>query len=161
MKEQMLEFYWLKYEVSAIQELIQNSDGIDSFVFSYYFPKSHHESKPLQLVAYTHMVNTAHPKGVYSKHYDILSVYNQNTEEISGPAILNNHVISLEQMEALINSPEKPDYLVFIPNMNHSKHMYYTIKGYKDYADVDTSAQKLAMFAARPAEQTNPSPPAT
>ncbi|MBB6271136.1 hypothetical protein HDF26_001563 [Pedobacter cryoconitis] len=106
---QTLRFYWLKYEVSAIQELIQNSNGIDSFVFSYYFPKSPKESKPLQLVAYAHMMNSAHPDGVYSKHYDILSVYNDQTQEISGPIILSNNVMSLQQMEALINNPDEPN----------------------------------------------------
>ncbi|MBB5638193.1 hypothetical protein HDE68_004119 [Pedobacter cryoconitis] len=84
-ESQTLRFYWLKYEVSAIQELIQNSNGIDSFVFSYYFPKSPKESKPLQLVAYAHMLNPAHPDGVYSKHYDILSVYNNPNETNPSP----------------------------------------------------------------------------
>lgn len=160
MKGQTLEFYWLKYEVSAIKELIQNSEGIDRFVFSYYFPKSYDESKPLQLVAYAHMVNKAHPKGIYSKHYDVLSVYNLNTEEIGGPVILSNNIMPLEQMEGLINSPEKPDYLVFVPDINHNHSVYYTVKGYKYDQDADAFAQKPATLDSPP-QETNPSPPAT
>jgi hypothetical protein len=161
MKEQTLEFYWLKYEAGAIRELIQNSDGIDSFVFSYYFPESYAESRPLQLVAYAHMVNQTYPEGVYSTYYDVLSVYHSNPEEISGPAILSNNMLSLEQMETLINSPEKPDYLVFTPHINQCKHIYYTIKGYKDSEDGDSFEHHKASHDDPPPVQTNPSPPAT
>ncbi|KIO77033.1 hypothetical protein TH53_11745 [Pedobacter lusitanus] len=158
---QTLEFYWLKYEVSAIEELIQNSDGIDSFVFSYYFPKSANSVKLLQLVAYAHMVNKAHPKGVFSKTYDILSVYENQAETISGPVILSNNILSLQQMEALINKPEKPDYLIFIPHLDKDKHIYYRIRGYHTPAELEFAAQRMAVFADPPPEQTNPSPPAT
>jgi len=154
MKElQTLKFYWLKYEVSAIKQFIKNSPGIDEFVFTYYFPESYDQEKPLQLAAYTHMVNPSHPDGVYSTHYDILAIDHPHNEEIGGPVLLSNNVISLTQMLAIIESPEKPDYLVFIPGEDQNKHVYYTIKGYKH-----TSADDIA--GDTPPDQTNPSPPA-
>lgn len=156
-----LEFYWLKYEVSAIQQLIQNSDGIDSFVFSYYFPESYDESTPFQLVAYAHMVNQTHPDGVYSTNYDVLTIYNNSPEAISGPAILSNNIISIEQMEILINDPENPDYLVFTPHIHVNQHVYYTIKAYKDSGKANASAYNKTLFDGPPQEETNPSPPAT
>lgn len=158
---QTLRFYWLRYDVSTIQELIDSSDGIDNFVFSYYFPATDHGSKPMQLVAYAHMINAAHPDGVYSTYYDTLSIYNNKSEEICGPVILSNNMLSLAEMLELIDNPEKPDYLLLIPNINSDKHVYYSVEAhYNDASNTISTAQKSAMFGPPP-KDTNPSPPAT
>lgn len=157
---QTLRFYWLRYEVSAIEELIDSSDGIDNFVFSYYYPATDHAGKPLQLVAYAHIVNAAHPDGIYSTYYDTLSDYEHKTQEICGPVILSNNVLSLTQMLELIDNPEKPDYLVLIPNVNSDRHVYYSVEAHYNDASAIGTAQKSALFGPPP-KDTNPSPPAT
>lgn len=158
---QTLKFYWLRYEVSAIEELIDNSDGIDNFVFSYCYPATDHGSKPLQLVAYSHMINAEFPDGIYSTYYDTLSAYNHQTEEFSGPVILSNNMLSLAQMLELIDNPDKPDYLVLVPNVNSDRHVYYSVEAhYNDASATRSTAQKSALFGPPP-KDTNPSPPAT
>jgi hypothetical protein len=154
---QTLKFYWLKYEISAIQTLINNSPGIDSFVFSYYFPETTNEGKAMQLVAYAYMV----PANQYSSNFDILSAYKSNALELSGPFIMSNNIISVADMLLLINTPDaagdKPDYLIFIPNISDGNHIYYDVKRYKraDIGDVELKSQSADPI------NTNPSPPAT
>jgi hypothetical protein len=154
---QTLKFYWLKYEISAIQTLINNSPGIDNFVFSYYLPDTTNISKPIQLVAYAYMS----PANQYSSNYDILSAYNNNALELSGPLIMSNNIISLADMLLLINPPgpagDNPDYLVFIPNISDGNHIYYDIKRYKriDIGDIELVSENVVPT------NTNPSPPAT
>lgn len=157
---QTLKFYWLRYEVSAIEELIDSSDGIDNFVFSYYYPATDQAGEPLQLVAYAHMVNAAYPEGTYSTYYDTLSIYENNTEEISGPVILSNNILSLAQMLELIDIPEKPDYLVLVPNLSSDRHVYYSVEAQYNDASTIGNAQKPAL-SGPPPKDTNPSPPAT
>ena len=158
---QTLRFYWLRYEVSTIEELIDSSDGIDNFVFSYYYPAADQAGKPLQLVAYAHMVNAAYPDGTYSTYDDTLSVYDNKTEDICGPVILSNNVLSLAQMLELIDNPDKPDYLVLVPNVNSDRHVYYSVEAhYNDASVTGNTAQKPAL-SGPPPKDTNPSPPAT
>ncbi|AMP98431.1 hypothetical protein AY601_1514 [Pedobacter cryoconitis] len=158
---QTLKFYCLRYEVSAIEELIDSSDGIDNFVFSYYYPAADQAGKPLQLVAYAHMVNSAYPDGIYSTYYDTLSIDDNKIEEICGPVILSNNILSLAQMLELIDYPEKPDYLILVPNVNSDRHIYYSVEAHYNNASVaGNTAQKTALFGPPP-KNTNPSPPAT
>lgn len=158
---QTLRFYWLRYEVSAIEELIDSSGGIDNFVFSYYYPAADQAGKPLQLVAYAHMVNAAHPDGTYSTYYDTLSVYNDKTEDICGPVILSNNMLSLAQMLELIDGTDKPDYLVFIPNVNSDRHVYYSVEAHYSEASAAGNAAQQSALSGPPPKDTNPSPPAT
>jgi hypothetical protein len=154
---QTLKFSWLKYEISAIQALINNSPGINNFVFSFYLPNTTTEDKAMQLVAYAFMV----PANEYSSKYDILSPYKNNASELSGPFIMSNNIISVADMLLLINTPDpigdKPDYLIFIPNISDSQHIYYDVKRYKR---IDTGDVEIGSQATNPTN-TNPSPPAT
>lgn len=153
---QTLKFFWLKYEISAIQALINNSPGIDSFVFSYFFAATDDDSKPLQLISYAHMS----PANQYSSYYDTLEDYNNNALELSGPLIMSNNIISLADMLLLINTPDpngdKPDYLVFIPDVNDTRHIYYDVQRYKRSGTGD-----IHQPGASTPINTNPSPPAT
>ncbi|MDN5286405.1 MAG: hypothetical protein JWR38_2679 [Mucilaginibacter sp.] len=156
MKEiQTQKFYWLKYEVSAIQALINNFPDIDRFVFCYFFPNSTSESKPLQLIAYGY---TPPPTNAYTSYFDTLDVYNYNALELSGPIIMSNNIISKANILLLINTPDpngdKPDYLVFIPNVTGG-HVYYDIKRFKR---TDTGDVQLGDPGSI---NTDPSPPAT
>ncbi|MEN0052084.1 MAG: hypothetical protein AAGC65_00375 [Mucilaginibacter sp.] len=154
---QTLKFYWLKYEISAIQALIYNSPGIDNFVFSFYLSNTTDENKGMQLVSYAFMT----PANQYSTNYDILTPYKNNALELSGPFIMSNNIISAADMLLLINTPDavgdKPDYLTFIPNISDGQHIYYDIKRYKriDVGDVEIKSQGASPV------NTNPSPPAT
>ncbi|MBB6108999.1 hypothetical protein SAMN05421821_103236 [Mucilaginibacter lappiensis] len=153
---QTLKFFWLKYEISAIQALINNSPGIDSFVFSYFFAATDDDSKPLQLISYAHMS----PPNQYSSYYDTLEDYNNNALELSGPLIMSNNIISLADMLLLINTADpdgdKPDYLVFIPNVNDTRHIYYDVNRYKRSGTGDVHQPDPSAPI-----NTNPSPPAT
>lgn len=155
---QTLKFFWLKYEISAIRNMINNSPGIDSFVFSYFFASTTDDSKPLQLIAYGHMS----PANQYSSYYDTLEDYNNNALELSGPLIMSNNVISLADMLLLIDTldpdGDKPDYLVFIPDVNDTRHVYYDVDRYKRAGSGDV------VLPGNPITDpinTNPSPPAT
>lgn len=154
---QTLKFYWLKYEISAIQALINNSPGIDNFVFSFYLANTTDENKGMQLVSYAFMT----PVNQYSSNYDILTPYKSNALELSGPFIMSNNIISVADMLLLINTPDtvgdKPDYLTFIPNISDGQHIYYDVKRYKriDVGDVEIGSQATLPV------NTNPSPPAT
>ena len=154
---QTLKFYWLKYEISAIQALINNSPGIDNFVFSFYLANTTDENKGMQLVSYAFMT----PANQYSSNYDILTPYKNNALELSGPFIMSNNIISVADMLLLINTPDtvgdKPDYLTFIPNISDGQHIYYDVKRYKriDVGDVEIGSQATLPV------NTNPSPPAT
>lgn len=154
---QTLKFYWLKYDISAIQTLINNSPGIDSFAFTYYLPETNDESKPIQLVSYAYMV----PQNEYSARFDILTSYKNNAVELSGPLIMSNNIISIADMLLLINTPDtvgdKPDYLIFTPNISEGKHIYYDVKRYKR---IDTGDVEMEQLNTEPII-TNPSPPAT
>lgn len=157
---QTLKFYWLKYEISDIEELINNSPGIDNFVFSYYFPHTANEGKPIQLISYAHMYSEDPNEAHYSAYYDKLEVFNNNALEAGGPLILSNNIISLAAMQALINnrSPQgdRPEFLVFVPNVNTSGHIYYDIVSYTRHGGVE------AQLPGDPVDTiTNPSPPAT
>jgi len=154
---QTLKFYWLKYEITAIQALINNSPGIDNFVFSFYLPNTTDEAKAIQLVSYAYMV----PANQYSTKYDILSAYKSNALELSGPFIMSNNIISVADMLLLINTPDtigdKPDYLIFTPNISDEMHVYYDVKRYKR---IDTGDVEMGVASTEPIN-TNPSPPAT
>jgi hypothetical protein len=155
---QTLKFYWLKYEISAIQTLINNSPGIDCFVFSYFFANTDDQNTPLQLISYAHIS----PANQYSSYYDTLDIYDQSALDLAGPLIMSNNVISLADMELLINTPDpvgdKPDYLVFKPDTNDSRHVYYDVDRYKRASEGDI---KLPGSVILDPINTNPSPPAT
>ncbi|WP_025145817.1 hypothetical protein [Pedobacter jeongneungensis] len=156
-ERQTQKFYWLKYEISAIQSLILNSPGIDQFVFCYFFPETDGPAKPLQLIAYGYMAAS----NQYSSYFDKLEVYNNSALELSGPIILSNNIISLANILLLINTPDvngdKPDYLVFIPNVNQG-HVFYNVKRFKR---IDTGDVELLHDNDLDPIVTNPSPPAT
>ncbi|WP_419701716.1 hypothetical protein [Mucilaginibacter sp. NFX135] len=153
---QTLKFYWLKYEISAIQTLINNSPGIDCFVFSYFFANTTDESTPLQLISYAHIS----PANQYSSYYDTLAIYDYSALDLAGPLIMSNNVISLADMLLLINTPDpdgdKPDYLVFKPDTNDSRHVYYNVDRYKRTGTGDVHQPDPTAPI-----NTNPSPPAT
>lgn len=156
-EKQTQKFYWLKYETSAIQTMIQHSPGIDQFVFCYLFPETDLADKPLKLIAYGYMASS----NQYSSYFDHLEVYNNNALSLSGPIMMSNNIISLTNILSLINTPDengdKPDYLVFIPNVNRG-NVFYSIKSFKrvDIGDVELFRE----INANPIF-TNPSPPAT
>jgi hypothetical protein len=153
---QTQKFYWLKYEISAIQTMITNSPGLDRFVFCYFFPRTTNQDKPLQLVAYGYMAPTTQ----YSSYFDILDIYNNSALDLSGPIVMSNNIISLADILLLINTPDpagdKPDYLVFVPNINEG-HVYYDIRRFKRAEGGDI---ELPRDISNPIA-TDPSPPAT
>lgn len=154
---QTQKFYWLKYEISAIQTMITNSPGLDRFVFCYFFPNTTNEDRPLQLVAYGFMG----PTNQYSSYFNILEPYNNSAVDLSGPIVMSNNIISLADILLLINTPDpvgdRPDYLVLIPNVN-AGHVYYDIKRFKraDVGDVELPGNVITDPI-----NTDPSPPAT
>lgn len=156
-EKQTQKFYWLKYEISAIQSLIQNSPGVDQFVFCYYFPETDQPSKPLQLIAYAYMAAS----NQYSSYFDKLEVYNNSALDLSGSIVMSNNIISLTDILLLINTPDvngdKPDYLVFVPNVNRG-HVFYDVKRFKR---IDTGDVELIFDNNTDPIFTNPSPPAT
>jgi hypothetical protein len=156
-EKQTQKFYWLKYEISAIQSLILNSQGLDHFVFCYFFPETDQPTKPLQLIAYGYLG----PSNQYSNYFDKLEIYNNSALDLSGPIILSNNIISLADILLLINNPDingdKPDYLVFIPNVNRG-HVFYDVKRFKR---TDTGDVELVLDDDQDPVVTNPSPPAT
>ncbi|QIL38613.1 hypothetical protein G7074_04550 [Pedobacter sp. HDW13] len=156
-EKQTQKFYWLKYEISAIQSLILNSPGIDQFVFCYFFPDTHKKDKPLQLIAYGYMADT----NQYSSYFDKLEVYNNSALDLSGPIIMSNNIISLANIQLLINTADangdKPDYLVFIPNVAQG-HVFYNVKRFRR---IDTGDVELLYNNGLDPIETNPSPPAT
>ncbi|SEB15062.1 hypothetical protein [Pedobacter hartonius] len=158
---QTLKFYWLKYEVSDIREMINNSPGIDNFVFTYYFPNTADEDKPIQLIAYAHMDSKDPVEARYSDYYDTLEVYNSNALEAGGPLMMSNNILSLNSMQALINSMgpngDKPEFLVFVPNVNNSGHVYYDIVAYTRRGGEESPLPGNGSII----DTTNPSPPAT
>ncbi|HEY0174936.1 MAG TPA: hypothetical protein VGC08_01075 [Pedobacter sp.] len=157
---QTLKFYWLKYEVSAIQDMINNNPGIDNFVFCYYFPETENPGKQLQLIAYGHMDAEDPVKASYSKYYDTLEVYKNHALEVGGPLIMSNNIISVADMEALINTTgehnDKPEYLVFKPGIQDSGYIYYDIIPYSRHTGKDSELPTGPVPV-----NTNPSPPAT
>ncbi|WP_183559328.1 hypothetical protein [Mucilaginibacter sp. SP1R1] len=157
---QTLKFYWLRYDVSVIEEMIANSPSIDNFVFSYYFPTTTDTDTPLQLIANAHM---SEPVAHYGSDYDILSVYKNNALELSGPVILSNNIIALADIQFLINTPDnnnlKPDYLVFVPDVTDTYHVYYNIQRYRKQDDGDVIVSLPNNGGGD--YNTNPSPPAT
>ena len=156
---QTLKFYWLKYEIIAIQALIDSTPDLDCFVFSYFFANTTNQSTPLQLIAYGH---SAPPANQYSSYYDTLGVFDYSALDLAGPLIMSNNVISRAAMELLINTPDpvgdKPDYLVFKPDTNDGRHVYYNVDRYKRAGTGDI---KLPGNAITDPINTNPSPPAT
>jgi hypothetical protein len=156
-EKQTQKFYWLKYEISAIQSLILNSPGLDHFVFCYFFPETDQPTKPLQLIAYGYLGAS----NQYSNYFDKLEIYNNSALDLSGPIILSNNIISLADILLLINNPDvngdKPDYLVFIPNVNRG-HVFYDVKRFKR---TDTGDVELVLDDDQDPIVTNPSPPAT
>lgn len=155
-EKQTQKFYWLKYEISSIQALILNSPGIDRFTFCYFFPETDQPAKPLKLIAYGYMA----PSNQYSSYFDRLEIYNNSALDLSGPIILSNNIISLADILLLINNPDangdKPDYLVFVPDVNRG-HVFYNVKRFKR---IDTGDVELIYDDETPIV-TNPSPPAT
>lgn len=153
---QTQKFYWLKYEVSAIQALINNFPDIDRFVFCYFFPNSTSHGKPLQLIAYGY---TPPPANAYTPYFDTLDVYDYSALELSGPIIMSNNIISKADILLLINTPDTttgdtPDYLLFIPNVTGG-HVYYDIKRFKRTPTGDVRLGDIGGI------NTDPSPPAT
>lgn len=157
---QTLKFHWLKYEISDIEELINNSPGIDSFVFSYYFPHTSNPGKPIELISYAHMYSDNSNEAHYSSYYDKLEVFNNNALEAGGPLILSNNIITLAAMQSLINNTDphgdRADFLVFAPSINESGHIYYDILSYKRQGNGEVQLPGDPLDTI-----TNPSPPAT
>lgn len=148
-----LNFSYLQYDVSAIEQFITASVGIESFVFTYYFTDS---SNDIQLLAYAYLGDAAG----YATHYDELAVYGTDSLRMNGPLKLSNNVVSVDAIQSLINpgtGEGSADFLVFTPNVNSENHVYYNITAYKYDNDRNRPPHRIGGAGS---VDTNPSPPA-
>jgi hypothetical protein len=157
MKNLSFKFYYSQYLVSDIEKMIASSPGIQNFVFSFY---SEEPTGYLQLIAYGQMKEDG-GKSEYSTFTDTLKPFRNQALEINGPVIISNNYISMKSMQLLIGSDapddsQKPDYLVFIPGLDSTNHVYYTVTAHQTHPDGDKEDGTEV-----PPVVTNPSPPAT
>ena len=156
MKDRSLKFYYSKYLVTDIENMIAQCPNITNFVFSFYSGKS---AGYIQLIAYGQM-SMDRSKYEYSTYTETLKPFRGQALEIKGPVILSNNYISIEAMKELIGSGQddtdlKPDYLVFTPNLDAQDHIFYTVTSYISTKDGDEAIEGDGQIV------TNPSPPAT
>jgi hypothetical protein len=157
-----LKIYYSEYQVVDIEDMIAVSPGIDNFVFSSYYSGSENSEFAPQLIAYAHITDGGGSS--YNPDYDVLSVHDHKHAEVSCPAMLCNNFITLQNMLKLINTEDshghKPDYLVFVPEINAATQVYYNIKLYKKKEGKDVQIPLPPKGNDDPSI-TNPSPPAT
>jgi hypothetical protein len=155
MKNHQLKFYYLKYSVAEIRNMITLCPQINNFVFAFY---SEDPDSYLQLIAFARVGSDSGDQQ-YSKLTHTLKPYRGQALEIDGPVIMSNNYIPITEMEGLINAVDPtnaPDYLVFTPGLNSQNHIYYSVAGFKKSDDLDTAVLGDGGYT-----ETNPSPPAT
>jgi hypothetical protein len=148
-------FASLIYDVSTIENLIVNTPNIDAFVFAFYFPES---GNTLQLVSYAHL---GQPADKYIPEYDILEVYEKGQALTApGPFKMCDNTVSAADMQTLIagTGGNKPDFLIFSPQISDTGYIYYEISTYQNSVG---SGKPRRLHGDGDDIFTNPSPPAT
>jgi len=155
MKTHALKFDYLRYNVIDIVTMIDNNPTTVDFVFTFYSPDA---DGHLQLAANARMI--VGPNEVqYSELMDILKPYRSQALEVCGPVILSNNFISIADMKALIGfsngqSNNITGFLVFVPDLLASNHVFYNVTAY-------TLVNNITTVAGTGTVTTDPSPPAT
>jgi hypothetical protein len=149
---QTLSFHWVVYPVSVISQWLNDQDPvIDFFVFSMYFPACDDAERPIQLCAFAFNKSSG---CVNANAPDVLPAYENNVLVVNGPLQLSANQVQAQPLRDLIGDGQgRFEYLVFIPNLDLSQRVYYTIYGLKRTA--------TGMVLSDGPIDTNPSPPAT
>ena len=149
---QTLSFHWVVYPVSEISQWLNDQNPvIDFFVFDLYFPACKDETRPIELCsfAFSKTAGCQNPNNP-----DVLPSYESNTLVVNGPLQLSANQVAAQLLRNLLIDPKGSfDQLLFIPYLDLSQRVYYTIYGLKKTV--------TGMVLSDGSVDTNPSPPAT
>ena len=150
---QTLSFNWVVYPVSEISQWLNDQNPvIDFFVFDLYFPAGQvSEVWPMKLCsfAFSKASGCCNPDNP-----DLLPSYECNTLVVNGPLQLSANQVQAQLLRELLIDPKGSfENLLFIPYLDLSQRVYYTIYGMKQ--------TPTGMVLSDGSVDTNPSPPAT
>jgi hypothetical protein len=149
---QTLSFHWVVYPVSEISQWLNDQNPVvDFFVFALYFPATQDEARPIQLCAFAYNKSSG---CLNANDPDVLPAYECNTLVVNGPLQLSSNMVQAQKLRDLLGGGQGSfDYLLFIPYLDLSQRVFYTIYGLKQTA--------TGMVLGGGPVNTNPSPPAT
>ena len=146
---QTLSFHWVVYPVSEIAKWLSDPT-VDIFVLDLYFPACSDEARPIWLCAFAFQSKNC----CNANSPDILKPYESNTLVVNGPLQLSANMVQAQLLRDLIGGPQGGyEHLLFIPYLDRSQRVYYTIYGMK--------RSPTGMVLSDGSVDTNPSPPAT
>ena len=143
---QTLSFRWVVYPVKEISKKWLDNPAIDYFVFTFYLQAVQEEALPIQLCAFafSDVDGCGNPDNP-----DILGIYENDALAAGGPLQLSSNQVQAQPLRDLLAGGSY-EWLLFIPNLDLSQRIFYSIFGL-------TSGAVLSGGSVN----TNPSPPAT
>jgi hypothetical protein len=158
---QTLKFLWVKWPIAQVEFWLNYpTPGLDYFLFDFHFPATQDTGRPLGLCCFAH---NSTPGYFNPYNPDVLEPCESNALLLSGPIKLTSNMLSVADVKALLGNDSSPkDYLLFTPELNTDRQVYYTVTavpaatGLKGGVNTRTAAAPQGGGGTI----TNPSPPA-